>query len=260
MATDQGKTSNSERARDRRAGARARRSRRSGLTTFRMPYTPITFGSFAGISRGDLFDPGAHDADPRLGARRGARCSRTSACGSARAISRARGEDMHAAVARECLAVRNACGIFDASTLGKIEVVGAGRRGVHEPPVRQQLDQPRRRAGRATASCCREDGFIYDDGVVARLGARPLPRHHHHRRRAAGARDDGGLPPDRVAGSQRVAHLDHRAVGGHRGARPERAARARAAGLGHRPRRRRTAAHERSRAARSAACRCSCSA
>jgi sarcosine oxidase subunit alpha len=31
--------------------------RKSGLTTFRMPYTPVTFGSFAGISRGDLFDP-----------------------------------------------------------------------------------------------------------------------------------------------------------------------------------------------------------
>ena len=34
------------------------------------------------------------------------------------------GEDMHAAVARECRAVRTRVGIFDASTLGKIEVVG----------------------------------------------------------------------------------------------------------------------------------------
>ena len=34
------------------------------------------------------------------------------------------GEDMHAAVARECRAVRTGVGIFDASTLGKIEVVG----------------------------------------------------------------------------------------------------------------------------------------
>ena len=33
-------------------------------------------------------------------------------------------EDMHAAVARECLAVRNGAGVLDASTLGKIEVVG----------------------------------------------------------------------------------------------------------------------------------------
>ena len=56
MATDQGKTSN--------MNALAIVSQdlsspipRVGLTTFRAPYTPTTFGSFAGISRGDLFDP-----------------------------------------------------------------------------------------------------------------------------------------------------------------------------------------------------------
>jgi sarcosine oxidase subunit alpha len=35
---------------------------------------------------------------------------------------------MHAAVARECRAVRASCGLFDASTLGKIAVVGPGAR------------------------------------------------------------------------------------------------------------------------------------
>ena len=34
------------------------------------------------------------------------------------------GETMHDAVNRECRTVRNAAGLFDASTLGKIEVVG----------------------------------------------------------------------------------------------------------------------------------------
>ncbi len=34
------------------------------------------------------------------------------------------GEDMDKAVARECKATRDSLGIFDASTLGKIEVVG----------------------------------------------------------------------------------------------------------------------------------------
>ena len=42
----------------------------------------------------------------------------------ARYFPEAPGEDMHAAVARECLAVRKSVGLFDASTLGKIEVVG----------------------------------------------------------------------------------------------------------------------------------------
>ena len=39
-----------------------------GLTTFRMPYTPVTFGSLAGLSRGDLFDPVRTTPDARLGA------------------------------------------------------------------------------------------------------------------------------------------------------------------------------------------------
>ena len=56
MATDQGKTSNLN------ALAIVAKNLdvpipQVGLTTFRMPYTPVTFGSFAGISRGDLFDP-----------------------------------------------------------------------------------------------------------------------------------------------------------------------------------------------------------
>ena len=68
---------------------------------------------------------GAHDADPRVGGGARARCSRMSGLWKRARYFPRGGEDMHAAVARECLAVRSACGIFDASTLGKIEVVGA---------------------------------------------------------------------------------------------------------------------------------------
>ena len=77
---------------------------------------------------------------------------------------------MHAAVARECLAVRNACGIFDASTLGKIEVVGAD---AAEFMNRLYINSwTGLGVGRARYGIlCREDGFIYDDGVVARLAA-----------------------------------------------------------------------------------------
>ena len=78
------------------------------------------------------------------------------------------GEDMHAAVARECLAVRSACGIFDASTLGKIEVVGAD---AAEFMNRLYVNSwSALGVGRARYGIlCRDDGFIYDDGVVARL-------------------------------------------------------------------------------------------
>jgi sarcosine oxidase subunit alpha len=77
---------------------------------------------------------------------------------------------MHAAVARECLAVRNACGIFDASTLGKIEVVGAD---AAEFLNRMYINSWTNLAvGRTRYGIlCRDDGFVYDDGVVARLAA-----------------------------------------------------------------------------------------
>ena len=91
------------------------RSRRSGLTTFRPPYTPVTFGALAGPTAGDLFDPVRTHADPLTGRRSAARCSRTSALWKRARYFPRGGEDMHAAVARECRAVRDAVGIFDAS-------------------------------------------------------------------------------------------------------------------------------------------------
>jgi sarcosine oxidase subunit alpha len=166
MATDQGKTSNLN------ALAIAAVSLNTpipevGLTTFRMPYTPTTFGSFAGISRGNLFDPRRTTPTHAWAESRGAVFENVGLWLRARYFPRGL-EDMHAAVARECLAVRNACGLFDASTLGKIEVVGAD---AAEFMNRLYINSwTGLGVGRARYGIlCREDGFIYDDGVVARL-------------------------------------------------------------------------------------------
>jgi len=77
-------------------------------------------------------------------------------------------EHMHAAVGRECLAVRNACGIFDASTLGKIEVVG------QDAVTFMNRLYVNAWTSLAVGRCrygllLRDDGFVYDDGVVARV-------------------------------------------------------------------------------------------
>jgi sarcosine oxidase, subunit alpha len=168
MATDQGKTSN--------LNAMAIVARKLDLTipqvghtTFRMPFTPVSFGSFAGISRGDLFDPLRTTPTHEWAATKGAVFENVGFWKRARYFPRA-GEDMHAAVARECLAVRNACGIFDASTLGKIEIVGAD---AAEFMNRLYINSWTNLAvGRSRYGIlCRDDGFIYDDGVVARLAA-----------------------------------------------------------------------------------------
>jgi sarcosine oxidase subunit alpha len=166
MATDQGKTSNLNAlaivSRD-----EGRPIAEVGLTTFRMPYTPTTFGAFAGLSRGDLFDPKRTTPTHAWAEAKGAVFENVGLWKRARYFPRV-GETMHAAVARECLAVRSACGIFDASTLGKIEVVGTD---AAEFMNRLYVNNwSNLGVGRARYGIlCRDDGFIYDDGVVARL-------------------------------------------------------------------------------------------
>ena len=56
MATDQGKNSNMN-ALAIAAQALGKPIAEVGLTTFRPPYTPVTFATFAGLARRDLFDP-----------------------------------------------------------------------------------------------------------------------------------------------------------------------------------------------------------
>ena len=153
MATDQGKTSNMN-ALAFVAGELGRPIPQVGLTTFRMPYTPVTFGTFAGYERARPVRSGAHDADARLGAWRRAPCSRTSASGSAPATSRAPARTCTPRSTRECLAVRAGVGIFDASTLGKIEVVGPDAAEFLIRMYTNGFATLARRAVAATASCC----------------------------------------------------------------------------------------------------------
>jgi sarcosine oxidase subunit alpha len=165
MATDQGKTSNVNALALVAAGL-GKSIPEVGLTTFRMPYTPVSFGAFAGTSRRDLFDPVRKTAIHDWAAARGAVFEDVGLWKRARYFPQA-GEDMHAAVGRECRAVRGACGLFDASTLGKIEVVGRDAAVFLERLYVnswQGLAVSRARYGILT----REDGFIYDDGVVGR--------------------------------------------------------------------------------------------
>ena len=171
MATDQGKTSNIN-ALGVVADLLDTPVPKIGLTTFRMPYTPISFGSMAGLSRGDLFDPVRTTPIHGWAADQGAVFEDVSLWKRARYFPKTNEnggvEDMEAAVRRECLAVRNACGVFDASTLGKIEVVG--------PDAAEFLNRlyvnpwTKLAVGRCRYGLlCREDGFVMDDGVVGRL-------------------------------------------------------------------------------------------
>ncbi len=166
MATDQGKTSNLNGLQI-ASSALAKPVVDIGLTTFRPPYTPQTFGALAGHAKGPLFQATRTTNIDRWAEENGAVFERVAQWRRARYFPQA-GEDMHAAVNRECVAVRNNVGIFDASTLGKIEVVG--------PDAAEFLNRMYTNPGKALEpGRCRyglllkEDGFITDDGVSARL-------------------------------------------------------------------------------------------
>ena len=166
MATDQGKTSNMN-ALALVAGDLQREIPEVGLTTFRMPYTPVTFGAIAGVSRGELFDPVRKTPIHSWAEENGAVFEDVGLWKRARYFPRG-AEDMHAAVLRECRAVRTAVGIFDATTLGKIEVVGPDAAEFMNRMYTNawtKLEPGRCRYGLMLT----EAGFVMDDGVVGRL-------------------------------------------------------------------------------------------
>ncbi len=166
MATDQGKLSNLHGLAI-AAEALDRPIPKVGLTTFRPPYTPTTFGAIVNHARGKLFDPTR--CTPMHASEEAAGAVFEDVGQWKRAWYYPRpGEDMHAAVNRECRTVREVAGMFDATTLGKIEVVG--------PDAAKFLDllytNPFMKLGVGKLRygiMCREDGFIYDDGVVGRI-------------------------------------------------------------------------------------------
>ena len=168
MATDQGKTANVN-ALGIAADALALAPEQVGLTTFRPPYTPTTFGIFAGAARGVLFDPVRETPLHDRAVAAGAVFEDVGQWKRAHYFPR-QGESQHDAVARECRAVRTDVGLFDGSTLGKIEVVG--------PDAADFLDRIYVNTFRtlAVGRCrygimLREDGFVLDDGVIGRLAA-----------------------------------------------------------------------------------------
>lgn len=166
MATDQGKTSNLNGLQI-ASTALAKPVTDIGLTSFRPPYTPQTFGALAGHAKGALFQPTRTTNIDGWAAENGAVFELVAQWRRARYFPKM-GEDMHAAVNRECVAVRSSVGIFDASTLGKIEVVGPDAaeflNRMYTNPWKA-LEPGRCRYG----LLLKEDGFITDDGVSARL-------------------------------------------------------------------------------------------
>ena len=166
MATDQGKLANMP-ALALVAVALGRDIPEVGITTFRAPYTPVSFGTLAGQHRGAVFDPIRKAPLHDWATSQGAVFEPVGQWQRARYFPHP-GEDMSTAAARECRAVRQAAGIFDASTLGKIEVVGPDAAKFLERLYVNNVENLA--PGRCRYGLLlRDDGYIFDDGIIARL-------------------------------------------------------------------------------------------
>lgn len=138
-----------------------------GMTTFRPPYTPVAFAALAGRERGSLFDPQRHTALHAWHIKAGAVFEDVGQWKRARYYPQP-GEDMDAAVSRECAATRASVGILDGSTLGKIDVQGPDA-GVLLDRIYTNMMSTLKVGRIRYGVMCGNDGMVLDDGTVLRV-------------------------------------------------------------------------------------------
>jgi sarcosine oxidase subunit alpha len=166
MATDQGKLSNINGLAI-LADALNAPIPQVGTTTFRPPFTPISMGAIAGEARAEVFQPLRRTADHARHEEAGAEWEPVGHWRRPYCFPQP-GESKRDAVNREITATRTSVGLLDASTLGKIIVKGpdAGRfMDMLYTNMMSTLKPGKCRYG----LMCSENGFLMDDGVVARL-------------------------------------------------------------------------------------------
>ena len=167
MATDQGKIGN--------INALGIISKFSGMpinelgtTTFRLPYTPVTFGALAGRHIKEFFDVERTTPMHQWHVDYGALFEDVGQWKRAWYYPK-QNENMHQAVNREVKATRKGIGILDASTLGKIDIKGRDASeflNLVYTNAWSKLDIGKCRYGLMLG----DDGMVIDDGVTSRLG------------------------------------------------------------------------------------------
>jgi heterotetrameric sarcosine oxidase alpha subunit len=167
MATDQGKTSNVTGLAV-MAEAAGRSIAATGTTVYRPPYVPVAIGALAGRNRGKNFHATRLTPSHHWAAECGAVFVDVGLWKRAQWFPLPGETDWLQSVNREVLAVRNAVGFCDVSTLGKIDLMG--------PDAGRFLDRvyintfSTLEVGKARYGIMlREDGIIMDDGTTSRL-------------------------------------------------------------------------------------------
>ena len=166
MATDQGRSANFA-GLAAMAALTGRSIPETGTTTYRPPFSPVPLGVIAGPRRGALFNAPRRLSLEALHRAKGAEFREYG--GWLRPAAYGRGEEAELAQA-EARAARDTVGLYDASPLGKIEVIGPGAADLLDfcGYLRLSTLEP----GRARYGLMlNETGIVHDDGVVVRLAA-----------------------------------------------------------------------------------------
>ncbi|CCH88499.1 sarcosine oxidase, alpha subunit [Modestobacter italicus] len=138
-----------------------------GTTTYRAPYTPVAFAALAGRERGELFDPERTTPVHPWHVAHGAAFEIVGQWMRPWYFPE-EGEDMDAAVARECRAARTGVAMMDATTLGKIEIWGRDA-GEFLNRIYTNAFKKLPVGSARYGVMCKPDGMIFDDGVTLRL-------------------------------------------------------------------------------------------
>jgi sarcosine oxidase subunit alpha len=143
-----------------------------GTTTFRPPYTSVSFAALAGRDRGEIFDPVRVTAIHPWHVENGALFENV---GQWKRpwyyplhLSSGLVEDMETAVLRECRAAREGVALMDGSTLGKINVQGADA-GEFLDRLYTNMMSTLKPGFIRYGVMCGMDGMIIDDGTVIRV-------------------------------------------------------------------------------------------
>ncbi|MDX5402246.1 MAG: sarcosine oxidase subunit alpha, partial [Rhodobacterales bacterium] len=168
MTTDQGKNSNVA-ALAVLADATGRGIPETGTTTFRPPYAPVTIAAMGAGGQGAGFAPQRFTTSHRASLAAGAPMIEAGLWYRPSYFPKAGETTWRQACDREVMMVRNAVGICDVSTLGKIDIKGPGAGALLDfvyTNMFSTLPVGRVRYG----LMLREDGHVMDDGTTARLG------------------------------------------------------------------------------------------
>lgn len=139
-----------------------------GTTTFRAPYTPVSFGAIAGLREDSVTLPYRHTPVTGWNRAQGAVMYEAGARWQRPGFFPREGESFQDTVNRECRTVRTGVGVYDGSPLGTFELKGrdVGRFLDHiYTNVMSTLAPGRCRYGLMLS----DDGLILDDGVALRL-------------------------------------------------------------------------------------------